>query len=123
MTPIMDPECLAEEKFNESHSKTRVVIENAFGYWQRRFHCVSHKSEYQPEFLAKIVIAMVCLHNLAMRKGDLWLDDGHVYDLPETIELRHEAEDDCPYDDYIDLRNFPSGKDVRGIIVAGTFGD
>ena len=123
MTPIMYPENKAEENYNESHCKTRVTIENTFGYWKRRFQCVLRASDYQPDFLGKIIVATACLHNLAMSKGDIWIDDGRVCDLPETIELRHDPLDDCIYDNYIDLGGFPLGKDVRGIIVAGSFGD
>ena len=121
MTPFLYPENNCEEKYNESHIRTRVTIENTFGYWKRRFQCILKALEYQPEFVGQVIIATACLHNLAMHKGDLWLDDGVVHELQETLDLAHQPEDNCPYDSYIDLRAYPSGKDVRGIIVHSTW--
>lgn len=40
LTPYQSPSNRREEKFNDSHGKTRVVVERAFGVLKARFRCV-----------------------------------------------------------------------------------
>ena len=120
MTPFLYPECRAEEKFNESHIRTRTTIENTFGLWKKRFQCVAQVSEYQPSVLGKVIIATMCLHNIAMKRGDIWVEGGELRNLTVDGNERDQG-NVCEYDNYVDLRQFPKGKDVRALIVAGTF--
>lgn len=58
----------AQEAYNHAHAKTRVVIEQTFGWWKRRFHVLHAEIRMAPEKVCMIVGACAVLHHIA-----LWL--------------------------------------------------
>lgn len=41
-TPVLIPETLSEIRFNTALRKTRVIVEQLFGVWKRRFPCLHY---------------------------------------------------------------------------------
>lgn len=82
LTPFLKPKNLSEERYNRAHKKTRVIIEQAFGRWKRRFHSMHVELRVQPSAACKLIVACCVLQNIAIAKN---LPD--FYDeLPNDIE-------------------------------------
>ncbi|XP_053391145.1 uncharacterized protein LOC128553974 [Mercenaria mercenaria] len=67
MTPYHAPQTHAQERFNESLCKTRVVVEQSFGVMKRRFPCLSYGLRVSPPRACKITVSCVILHNMVYR--------------------------------------------------------
>ena len=67
MTPCTVTRNAAQEAYNDTHAKTRVVIEQTFGRWKRRFHVLHAEIRMAPEKVCLIVGACAVLHNIAVR--------------------------------------------------------
>lgn len=57
MTPKLNPQTEAEERYNRAHAQTRVVVERAFDVLKYRFSCVSVCVAFNP--LSCIVLYIV----------------------------------------------------------------
>lgn len=57
---------LAEKKFNKLHSRSRIVVENAFGLLKMKFRELFRHSERQPENVKYSALACLVLHNLTI---------------------------------------------------------
>ncbi|XP_046544627.1 putative nuclease HARBI1 [Haliotis rubra] len=71
MTPFLTTSSHAEEKYNRSHSRTRVLIEQSFGILKRRFSCLHSGLRTTPQNACKIVTACVILHNIGIDRKDI----------------------------------------------------
>ena len=71
MTPFGNPSTPSEERYNRSHTRTRVVVEQAFGIVKSRFRSL-HKSggnlQYSPIKCAKVTTSCLLLHNYCLRR-------------------------------------------------------
>ncbi|KAK3880950.1 hypothetical protein Pcinc_014600 [Petrolisthes cinctipes] len=71
LTPFANPMTRGEERFNRSHTRTRVLIEQTFGLLKSRFRC-PHQSggslQYEPRECGKIITACILLHNRCVRR-------------------------------------------------------
>ncbi|XP_062597886.1 putative nuclease HARBI1 [Saccostrea cucullata] len=71
MTPILAPQTRQEEKFNESHIKTRNCVERVFGKSLIYFRCL-HKTggalAYTPATCVRIIECCCRLHNRAIEE-------------------------------------------------------
>ena len=65
MTPYTSARNAAQEAY--AHAKTRVVIEQTFGRWKRRFHVLHSEIRMAPEKVCMIVGACAELHNIALQ--------------------------------------------------------
>ena len=57
----------AQEAYNDAHAKTRVVIEQTFGRWKRRFHVLYLEIRMAPEKVCMTVGVCAVLHNIALQ--------------------------------------------------------
>ncbi|CAJ0603086.1 unnamed protein product [Cylicocyclus nassatus] len=70
--PYRDAEADTPEKrrFNSRHSRARRMIESTFGILARRFQILMHPMQVDPARAARIVKALLILHNLLPRRQD-----------------------------------------------------
>ena len=71
MTPFLDTATAAEERFNTSLMRTRVLIEQTFGMLKRRFQLLHNEIRTKP--IRAIVYTTSCqvLHNIGIDRGDI----------------------------------------------------
>ena len=95
-------------RFNKRHAQTQNPIEQTFGIMKRRFSIIENRLDHSPQEACRIFLACSCLHNFAMERGDMFVDNGRVVNLnndvcvdpPEYIERSYNS-------------NFDVGKYVR----------
>nr|XP_034322684.1 putative nuclease HARBI1 [Crassostrea gigas] len=110
LTPVNRPSCRGEERYNRSHRRSRVVVEQAFGVLKSRFRCL-HKTggvlDHQPTKCCKIIFVCCQLHNICI--------DKHlpVSDIPEELP---EDENDVVYQGPVN-----DGKSTRDQLIRQRF--
>ena len=70
MTPYLNPATAKQEAYNKAHTTTRVVIEQAFGWWKRRFHVLHSEVRMKPEKTCIVIGACAVLHNIAIQRNE-----------------------------------------------------
>ncbi|XP_041346900.1 putative nuclease HARBI1 isoform X1 [Gigantopelta aegis] len=96
LTPIRNVHTEAERRYNVAQRRTRSVIERAFGIWKRRFPCVAfgNRLRCSLQHNMAIVVATVCLHNLARERNDpLPGDDGSADEDGQPQHVANEEVD------------------------------
>jgi hypothetical protein len=71
MVPFLNPNSPAEEHYNRSLCRTRVLIEQTFGILKRRFQLLQGPIRTQPQRAVTYVSACVVLHNFGIENGDI----------------------------------------------------
>ena len=69
MTPFSHPNTPSQVRYNNSHTRTRVTIENSFGRMKRRFSILHSGARILPEKMCKIIGTCAVLHNIATDLG------------------------------------------------------
>ena len=82
MTPYNHPRNPAQQAYNNAH-KTRVIIEQTFGRWKRRFHVLHSEIRMAPERVCNIIGACAVLHNIAILQKEP-MEDGEACNMPEV---------------------------------------
>ncbi|KAK3107026.1 hypothetical protein FSP39_005493 [Pinctada imbricata] len=75
LTPYLRPATTNQERYNGAHVKARCVIERAFGWLKRRFHCLHTEIRMTPDTICKIIGACAILHDIAITMRDTALKD------------------------------------------------
>lgn len=70
MTPLQNPATPPERRYNNSQIRSRVLIENTFGIWKRRFPVLAYGCRLKLETTLKVIIATAVLHNIARLNRD-----------------------------------------------------
>ena len=73
MTSYYEPATANQRAYNRAHRKTRVIIEQTFGRWKRRFHLLHSEVRMHPEKVCRsLVHAQYCiilqLHSMSQWK-------------------------------------------------------
>lgn len=71
LTPLQNPRTPSEGRYNRSHIKTRGIIERTFGVLKQRFRCLRIPLRTKLENSLPIIVAVICLHNLAITYRDI----------------------------------------------------
>ncbi|XP_036344476.1 putative nuclease HARBI1 [Rhagoletis pomonella] len=66
VTPFVNTRTPAERLFNESHIRTRNVIERCFGVWKRRFPVLSIGMRCQIPLVQDTIVATAVIHNITI---------------------------------------------------------
>ena len=67
LTPYRQPISTPQSNYNYAHKRTRVIIEQTFGRWKRRFHCLHGELRMSPDKVCSIIVACAVLHNQGRR--------------------------------------------------------
>nr|XP_022325467.1 putative nuclease HARBI1 [Crassostrea virginica] len=79
LTPFLNPSTDAENRFNQSLCRTRVLVEQTFGILKRRFQCLHHEMTTEHPQAAVYVVACAVLHNISIQRGNLFNNvDGNL---------------------------------------------
>lgn len=74
LTPFSESEAVADARkrgFNKAHSRTRIVVECAFGRLKNRFRVLLGKLEQKsPARICKVILGCIVLHNLLLQVND-----------------------------------------------------
>ena len=109
LTPYRQLTTSAQENYNYAHKKTRVLIEQTFERWKRRFHCFYGEIRMAPDKVCTIIVACAVLHNMA----NIWrqpmleepsLDIENLYTSLAPEEVGHLAAKH--YRDQFTIQNF-----------------
>lgn len=92
LTPFLSPNCNGQEKYNESHSKTRHTVEKAFSVLIRKFPCLHIGMGTKIDTVVAVICACVTLYNIAHALDELTDpdDDDEVPD--STVGVEHMQE-------------------------------
>ena len=66
MIPLANPVTRAENLYNESHIRTRNVVERQYGIWKRRFQILRLEIRVLMPTILAIIVATPVLHNIAI---------------------------------------------------------
>lgn len=65
MTPLSNPQTVAEERYNESQIRTRNPIERCYGVWKRRFPILATGINVDLETAKTVIVATAVLYNIS----------------------------------------------------------
>ena len=106
LTPILNPQNDAEERYNAAHIRTRNCIERCFGIL-KRFPALALGLWTKRETTLAAIVAAAVLHNLAIEENE---------DMP-GIEMEAAYNDPVPTQGLVDNQ----GNAVRAAIVESIF--
>lgn len=109
MTPLPNADSQSEKRYNYAHKRTRVLIENSFGVWKRRFAALNTPNRRSLCHVARDIRATAILHNYAILRSDPIPADAEEAELPQTE------------DDHSQLRSESNGFMVRRHLINNVF--
>ena len=84
LTPFLNPESEAEERYNKAQILTRVCVECCIGILKNRFRSlIIPLRVFGPLRSSKVITAMIILHNIAIMNRDFFepLPPGEILQL------------------------------------------
>ncbi|KAK4885926.1 hypothetical protein RN001_002197 [Aquatica leii] len=66
LTPLSNPNNRQERLYNESHIRSRNVVERLFGVWKRRFPILAYGIRLKLDTAMAVIVATAVLHNIAL---------------------------------------------------------
>lgn len=124
LTPLLNPQTMAEEAYNASHKSTRNTVERCFGQWKMIFKALHRGLTTSLETSKIMIVAMAVLHNirLQMINGELRLEnDDEDGDMNGMESDSSDSEDDFELEDEV-AEPMPQ-QNMRGNIVRRNFID
>ncbi|KAJ8912531.1 hypothetical protein NQ315_014475 [Exocentrus adspersus] len=70
LTPLLNPQTRGDQLYNESHIRTRNIIERVNGILKRRFPVLAYGFRCNVENVLPIIVATTVLYNKARRMGE-----------------------------------------------------
>lgn len=107
LTPLLSPTTPAERRYNQSHVKSRSIVERTFGMWKRRFPCLKYGLRTKIQTATTIIVAAAVLHNICLENRE---DD-----------FRDDEENDAPTDVIPNLDTNAAGNAVRRRLINTVF--
>ncbi|XP_046393197.1 putative nuclease HARBI1 [Ischnura elegans] len=86
LTPLANPDTEAKRRYNEVHTRTRIVVERVFGIWKRRFPCLSKGLSTKLICTTTVIVACAVLHNMSLILQDVPLEEEYVEDEVVPVE-------------------------------------
>lgn len=95
LTPYKDNGFLTDiqKNFNKIHSKSRVVIEQAFGLLKGRFRRLKYLDMTRPDLIPLIIISACILHNLCQAEKEIPVDVNLATEIEEERVMAPPNED------------------------------
>jgi len=66
LTSVLRPQSDAELRYNSAHKRTRVIVEQLFGVWKRRFPCLYYGLRTKLSTSVAIICSTAVLHNICI---------------------------------------------------------
>ena len=114
MTPILNAQSRAEERYNRAQKVARSTVERAFGILKSRFRCL-HKTggclTLSPERCCKVIMSCFILHNICI-KNNIPLD--------ENVDINENEEAEIALDDAV-IGVIQDGGDTRARLIRERF--
>lgn len=92
LTPVLRPENNADVRYNNTHKKTRVIIEQLFGVWKHCFPCLYYGLRTKLNISIAVICATAVLHNIWVYHGFEEIEEEYVQN--EVFEAVHNREED-----------------------------
>ncbi|GAB1869285.1 Putative nuclease HARBI1 [Camponotus japonicus] len=106
-TPLLNTETRAQQLYNESHIRTRTIVEHTFGIWKRRFPVLAYGSRLKVTTVMIIIIATAVLHNIAQNRGE---------DIPPIDDEELLILENIIADDHINVNHFLNEAGNAGLL-------
>ncbi|KAJ8937986.1 hypothetical protein NQ318_015483 [Aromia moschata] len=87
LTPLLETNTEEERRYNESHIRTRVIVENTFGIWKRRFPILAYGCRTKLQKTINIIVATAILHNIARNAGEDIPQDENAQELQRLLDI------------------------------------
>ncbi|KAK5648390.1 hypothetical protein RI129_003282 [Pyrocoelia pectoralis] len=91
LTPLLETRTRAEQRYNESHIRTRVIVENTFGIWKRRFPILAYGCRTKVPLTMNIIVATAILHNIARNSGEDLPPNANEHNEQRFLKLLNRA--------------------------------
>ncbi|XP_063952168.1 putative nuclease HARBI1 [Lytechinus pictus] len=106
MTPILNPQNQAQRAYNQSHCRTRALIEQVNGQLKNKFRClIGQGLQMRPDRASNFILACAVLHNISkqLRQPEVLFDVEANDDIVEQVD------------------HAPNGVEARNVIIENHF--